>query len=210
MAELRKFRFQTPEPILSQHHASVKMNHPKVSDMNDLVKRKNTETKEWILWAIDKEFLVDEEGGRLIVGEHNFSDFFHDDTSNLIREEFYSEYVHPFLESQRKIFSKAKSLLGIRHIENPSPVTSHIHNLNERISQLPQTSPMIEVQTTLAEASSTLSAIHDEAQRCNRSNSKKWWIGFGALVLFTFFGINIQKLVDWFLSIWQWIQSILM
>lgn len=209
MAELKKISFALPKPIQSKHHPGVKLEHPKVSDMDELVKRRNTETKEWMLWAIDKELLVDEGGERLLVGEQNFSEFFHNDTSNLIREEFYSEHVNPFLESHKKFASRVKSLLGRWHVESPSPVTSHIQNFNERISQLQQTSPMLEVQTTLVEASSTLSAIHDEAQRSNRSNSKKWWIGFGALVFFTFFGINVQKLVEWSQLIWQWIQSIL-
>ena len=210
MAELKKTRLVLPKPIQSQHHRRVKLNQPKVSDMGELVKRKNSEAREWTMWAIDKEFLVDEREERLSVEEHNFSEFFTENTSDLVRDEFYSQHVNPFVESQKKVLSKIKSLVGNWHEKRPSPVPAHIENFNDRILQLQldQKPPMLELQKTLEEASSTLSAIHDEAQRSNKSNSMKWWIGFGALVIFTFFGVNIQKLVDWFQWFWPLSQSI--
>ena len=208
MAKLKDFLFEPPRPIQSQHHGKVKLNYPKVQDIDELTKRKNSDTQEWILWAIDKELLVGESRERLQVREHNFGEFFHEDTADLVREEFYLRHVDPFLENQKKAITKFKSLWGWQ-TKSPGPVSTRIENLNEKISRLDLTSPTLELQTTLAEATSTLSAIHDEAQRSNRSNSRKWWFGFGALVIFTFFGVNIQKLVDWFQCIWQWFQSIL-
>ena len=195
------FDFKPRKPHKSQHHAKIRIKYATVSDTEELIKRKNLELREWVLWAIDYGILSDKNGERLQVCDSNFDSFFHGDTPRLVRDEVYTRHVEPYLESKRSFATSLKSILEGTVGPDPNEVTDRLAKMNHDLTSFNVESPFPEIKEILHDVSSTLSDIHAETQASNRSNSRKWWIGFMALVVFTFFGVNIQNVLEWLRSI---------
>ena len=195
MTKLADQKFVFSRRLRSHSHPKVWIKRLTDQDLQDLPCRGEVKPREWVLWALDARIFTDEKGERLPVTETDFDQFFNGKTAELLIEEVYVRLVTPARDAQRRLSDTLKKLSSELNkgvaLDIPPPAARIVGEL-EKIDPLPI--PTVAITTDILEAVVQMS---EEIKRGNRSSSRKWWIGFVALVVFTFFGIE-------FPDIWRW------
>ena len=178
--------------------------------MQDLVELQESDTRTWILKAVDSAVLLQKDGSKLPISDDDYDVFFADNVDGLIRDEIYDDQIKPFMHSLTEFSKKMSGIsktitrdlrsafnFDVPSLTSVTKIASKVKPEPLDLNLVPHDPPFrthsgdgvnFSAQQTLdrlTEISNNIVAHTRETRKGNRSSSFIWWITF-PLTLVTF------------------------